>query len=71
MVEIPPRGRKSPTTLGPDGLQALTTSSRTWLTMFLLEDAEVAVGEEVLLEGLELEAGLAGHVADGDSAEVG
>jgi hypothetical protein len=36
-----------------------------------LEDAEVAVGEEILLEGFEFEAGLAGHVADGDAAEVG
>jgi hypothetical protein len=36
-----------------------------------LEDAEVAVGEEVLLEGFELEAALAGHVADGEASEVG
>lgn len=36
-----------------------------------LEDAEIAVGEEIFLEGLELEATLAGHVADGDAAEVG
>src|ERR1700678_478742 len=37
----------------------------------LLEDAEVAIGEEILFEGLEFEAGLAGHVADGEAAEVG
>jgi hypothetical protein len=34
MVEMPPRGRKSPTTFAQTGLQALTTSSRIWLTMF-------------------------------------
>ena len=36
-----------------------------------LEDAEVAIAEEILLERLELEAALAGHVADGQNAEVG
>jgi hypothetical protein len=36
-----------------------------------LKDAEVAVGEEVLLEGLELEALLARHIANGEAAEVG
>ena len=37
----------------------------------LLKDAQVAIGEEIFLEGLQFEAALAGHVADGDAAEVG
>src|ERR1700727_2711659 len=37
----------------------------------LLEDAEVAIGEEVLLEGLQIHALFAGHVTDGEAAEVG
>lgn len=36
-----------------------------------LKDAEVAVAEKVLLEGFQLEAAFAGHVADIQHAEVG
>src|ERR1017187_3518865 len=36
-----------------------------------LEDAEIAVTEEILLEGLQFEAALAGHVADCEGAEIG
>jgi len=34
VVPMPPRGRNSPRTTTQTGLQALTTSSRTWLTIF-------------------------------------
>jgi hypothetical protein len=36
-----------------------------------VEDAEVAIGEEIHFQGLELDAGFLGHVLDGDGAEVG
>jgi len=56
---------------GPDGVAGFDYVVEDLVDDVFLEDAEVAVGEEVLLEGLELEAGLAGHVADGDAAKVG
>jgi len=34
VVPMPPRGRKTPWTSAQTGSAALTTSSRTWLTMF-------------------------------------
>jgi hypothetical protein len=34
VVPMPPRGRNSPRTTAQTGLQALTTSLRTWLTIF-------------------------------------
>src|SRR5437868_8613973 len=36
----------------------------------LLKDAEVAIGEEVFLQGLQFEALPIGHVADGERAEI-
>src|SRR5882724_12794638 len=36
-----------------------------------VEDAEVAIGEEIHFEGFELDAILFGHVLNGDGAEVG
>jgi hypothetical protein len=56
---------------GPDGVAGFDDVVEDLIDDVFLEDAEVAVGEEVLLEGLELEAGFAGHVADGEAAEVG
>ena len=56
---------------GPDGVAGFDDVVEDLVDDVFLEDAEVAVGEEVLLEGLELEAAVAGHVADGEAAEVG
>src|SRR6266851_5752089 len=56
--------------LGPDGVGGFDDVVEDLVDDVLLEDAEVAIGEEVLLEGLELEALLAGHVADGEGADV-
>jgi len=36
-----------------------------------LENAKVAVAEQILFQRLEFEAALAGHVTDGEHAEVG
>jgi hypothetical protein len=55
----------------PDGVAGFDDVVEDLVDDVLLEDAEVAVGEEVFLEGLQLEAGLARHVANGDAAEVG
>ncbi len=56
---------------GPDGIAGFDDVVEDLVDDVFLEDAEVAVGEEVFLEGLELQAALAGHVADGEAAEVG
>ena len=56
---------------GPDGVAGFDDVVEDLVDDVFLKDAEVAVGEEVLLEALELEAGFAGHVADEDAAEVG
>ena len=56
--------------LGPDGVAGFDDVVKDLVDDVFLEDAEVAVGEEVLFEGLELEAALAGHVANGEAAEV-
>jgi hypothetical protein len=56
---------------GPDGVAGFDDVVEDLIDDVFLEDAEVAVGEEVLLEGLELEAALSGHVANGEAAEVG
>ncbi len=55
----------------PDGIAGFDDVVEDLVDDVFLEDAEVAIGEEILLEGLELEAALAGHVADGEAAEVG
>ena len=57
--------------LGPDGIAGFYDVVEDLVDDIFLEDAEVAIGEEVFLEGFELEATLAGHVADGEAAEVG
>ena len=54
----------------PDGVAGFDYVVEDLVDDVFLEDAEVAVGEEILLEGFELEAGLAGHVTDGEAAEV-
>jgi len=56
---------------GPDGVAGLDDVFEDLVDDVFLEDAEVAVAEEVLLEGLELEAAVAGHVADIEDAEIG
>jgi hypothetical protein len=56
---------------GPDGVAGFDDVVENLVDDVFLEDAQVAVGEEILLEGLEFEAALAGHVADGETAEVG
>jgi hypothetical protein len=56
---------------GPDGIAGFDDIVEDLVDDVLLEDAEVTVGEEIFLEGFELEAGLAGHVADRDATEVG
>jgi len=56
---------------GPDGVGCADDVVEDLVGDVFLEDAEVAVAEEVFLEGFEFEAALAGHVADGDEAEVG
>src|SRR6266851_93469 len=57
--------------LGPDGVGGFDDVVEDLVDDVLLEEAEVAVGEEVLLEGFELEALLARNVADCEAAEVG
>src|SRR5580700_8465227 len=47
---------------GPDRIAGFDDVVENLVDDVLLEDAEVAVGEEIFLEGLEFEAGLAGHV---------
>src|SRR6202000_2283374 len=56
---------------GPDGVASFDDVVKDLIDDVLLEDAEVTVGEEIFLEGFEFETGFAGHVADGDAAEVG
>jgi hypothetical protein len=56
---------------GPDGVGGFDDVVEDLVDDVFLEDAEVAVGEEVFLEGFELHAAVAGHVADGEAAEVG
>jgi hypothetical protein len=55
---------------GPDGVGGFDDVVEDLVDDVLLEDAEVAIGEEVFLEGFEFHAALAGHVADGEAAEV-
>ena len=56
---------------GPDGIAGFNDIVEDLIDDVFLKDAEVTIGEEIFLEGFELEAGLAGHVADGDATEVG
>src|SRR6202040_47741 len=56
---------------GPDWVAGFDDVVEDLVDDVFLEDARVAVGEEVLLEGLEFEAAAAGHVADGEAAKVG
>jgi hypothetical protein len=56
---------------GPDGVAGFDDVVEDLIDDVFLKDAEVAIGEEIFLEGLELKAGFAGHVADGDATEVG
>jgi len=56
---------------GPDGVGGLDEVFEDLVDDVFLEDAEVAVAEEVFLEALELGAAVAGHIADGECAEVG
>ncbi len=56
---------------GPDRVSGFDDIVEDLVDDVLLEDAEVAVGEEIFLEALELHAVFVGHVADGETAEVG
>jgi hypothetical protein len=56
---------------GPDRVAGFDDVIEDLVDDVLLKDAEVAVGEEIFLEGFQLEAGLARHVSDGDAAKVG
>jgi hypothetical protein len=56
---------------GPDWVTGFDDVVEDLVDDVFLEDAEVAVGEEVFLEGLEFQAALAGHIADSEAAEVG
>jgi len=55
---------------GPDRVAGFDDVVEDLVDDVLLKDAEVAVGEEIFFEGLQLEAGLARHVSDGDAAKV-
>src|SRR5271155_777543 len=56
---------------GPDGVAGFYDVFEYLVGDVFLEDAEVAVSEEIFLVGLEFEAQVAGHVAQRDDAEVG
>jgi len=56
---------------GPDGISGFDDVFENLVDDVFLEDAEVAVAEEIFLERLEFEAAVAGHIADGEDAEVG
>src|ERR1700691_4688499 len=53
--------------LGPDRVAGFDDVVEDLVDDVFLEDAQIAIGEEILLEALELEALLAGHVADGET----
>jgi hypothetical protein len=56
---------------GPNWVGGLDDVFEDLVDDVLLKDAEVAVAVEIFLERFEFEAALAGHVADGENAEVG
>jgi hypothetical protein len=56
--------------VGPDGVGGFDDVIEDLVDDVFLKDAEVAVDEEVFLERLQLHAFLAGHVTDGEAAEV-
>jgi hypothetical protein len=56
---------------GPNGIAGFNNIFEDLVDDVLLEDAEIAIAEEVFLERFELEAARAWHVADGEMAEVG
>jgi hypothetical protein len=64
-------GAKDAFDYGPDGVGGFDYVFENLIDDVFLEDAEVAVAVEIFLERFELEAALAGHVADGENAEVG
>jgi hypothetical protein len=57
--------------VGPNGIAGLHNVFEDLVDDILLEDAEIAVGEEIFLPRLEFEAALTRHVAELDDAEVG
>ena len=56
---------------GPDGIAGFHHVFEDLVDDVFLEDAEVAVAEEIFLKRFEFEAAGAGHVANGEVAEVG
>jgi len=63
-------GAELATDYGPGGIACLDHIFEDLVDDVFLEDAEVAVAEEVLLEGFEFEAAMARHVADVEDAEI-
>ena len=56
---------------GPDRITSLVHVFKDLIDDVLLENPKIAVTKEVLFDRLEFEATVAGHVADGENAEVG
>jgi hypothetical protein len=56
---------------GPDGVSSFDYVIENLIDDVFLEDAEVAIDEEILFERLQLHTLLARHVTDGQAAEVG
>ena len=54
----------------PDGIGGFDNVFKDLIHDVFLKDTEIAVAEEIFLERFELEAALAGHVTDGEDAEV-
>jgi hypothetical protein len=57
--------------MGPDRVAGFDHVFEDLVDNVFLEDAEVAVREQVLFPGLELEAAFAGHIAELNNTEIG
>src|SRR5216683_1554498 len=55
----------------PFGLNGGDDVAKNFVHRVFVEDAQAAVGEEIHLQGLQLDAVVLGHVLNGDGAEVG
>src|SRR4030042_1107378 len=63
-IELP-RDRRPDRTVGPDDILEDAVDD------ILIEYAQVPVAQDVVLQGLELQAGILGDIADGDQPKVG
>src|SRR4030042_4221990 len=63
-IELP-RDRRPDRTAGPDDILEDAVDD------ILIEYAQVPVAQDVVLQGLELQAGILGNIADGDQPEIG